>query len=373
MVKRTGRELAGDIVIAIVLLALGLGTAPFLPAWAPASRSVDPLGAILIATAAVGAGFRRWPVVSLAVAAVATSAYLLLGFPYGFVLLSVAVATYTVARRVRLPAAGIAAFAALLVLLGHLFTNPAALDGALGLLPGSAWIVVPFSLGVVRRLTVEAADRQRSDAERRALDDERLRLASEVHDIVGHGLAAIQMQADIALHIRDRKPGQAHEALEAISRTSAEALAELRATLASITPAEAGELDRLAPTPGFERIADLCDRMRESGIAVELAVIGRPHPVAPAVDVAAYRVVQESLTNVARHGDQRHATVTITHAPDTVTVEVGNPVSGDSRGAEGFGIGGMRRRVRDVGGTITVGVRAGRFVVSASFPRAVGS
>ncbi len=370
--KRTRRQLAGDIVLVIVLLALGLGTAPFLPAWTPDSRSIDPLGAILIATAAIGAGLRGWPLVSLGVATVATSTYLVLGYPYGFVLLSVAIATYTVARRVRLPIAGIAAFVALLVLLAHLFANPAALDGALGLLPGSAWIVVPFSLGVVRRLTVEATERQRGDAERRALDDERLRLASEVHDIVGHGLAAIQMQADIALHVRARRPGQAHEALEAISRTSAEALAELRATLASITPAEAGEHDRLAPTPGLERIADLCDRMRESGIAIDLAVIGRPRPVSPAVDVAAYRIVQESLTNVARHGTQRHATVTITHGPDAVRVEVGNSMSGEVQAAEGFGIGGIRRRVRDVGGTVDVGVRDGRFVVTASFPVVAG-
>jgi signal transduction histidine kinase len=140
---------------------------------------------------------------------------------------------------------------ALVVLLTHLFTNDAALDGWLGLIPASAWVVVPYAVGTTVRLTREAAELVRSEALRQQLDDERLRIAEEVHDVVGHGLAAIQMQADIALHVAEREPGQTRAALERISRTSAEAFEELRSTLHLIR--RAGEIPRV-PTPGLDRI-----------------------------------------------------------------------------------------------------------------------
>ena len=370
MVRRTKGELAGDITLAGILLIAGLATTPLLVVWQAGGRPVDAGALVLVAIAAIAAGMRWWPLVSLGVTAAVTSAYLILGYPFGVILLTVAAATYTVARRCPLPRAAIATGGALVLLLLHVVVDmPVGPDGLIGLLPGVAWIVVPFSIGVARRLTVEASTRIRADAERRVLDDERLRLASEVHDIVGHGLAAIQMQADIALHVRDRKPEQAHQALEAISRVSAEALAELRTTLAAITPEDApGRHESRAPTPGLDRVADLCARMRESGVEVSLAVFGRRRPVAAAVDVAAYRVVQESLTNVAKHASERRAGVRVTYGPDAVEVEIASPVAVGELIDEGFGIAGMRRRVRGVDGRFTIDAADGEFRVAATFP-----
>lgn len=366
---RTTRGLVGNIVLAVILVFVGLGSLRFLGALGDQTREVDGWAVALVVVAALSIGLRWWPLISFAICTVAVSAYLFLGYAYGPILFSLVIATYTVARWKRLRVAVIAAAIALPLLLAHVFTNPAALDGLWGLGPGAAWIVVPFTVGLTRRLVVDAAARQRADVERRALDDERIRLASEVHDIVGHGLAAIQMQADIARHVRDRKPEQVDIALDAISRASAEALGELRATLAAITPEHTvTSRDTRAPTPGLARVADLCDRMRDSGIHIDLSIGGHPRPVDPAVDVAAYRVIQESLTNVAKHATERHASVEVRYEPDAVHLEVVNLTASGEPVSEGFGIAGMRRRVDAAGGEITASRSGREFRVTADLP-----
>lgn len=371
MASRTGRQLVGDAALTAFLLLAGLGSLFFTTARMPPPHRITLLAVLLVVVAAGSAALRRWPVVSFGVAVTAVSLYLALGHPYGLVLLSVVVASFHLARHERLPVAGVAAVVGVALLWVHLFTSDLPFDGRWSALPAAAWIVVPFTVGLARRFAVEGARRQREAAERRVLDDERLRLASEVHDIVGHGLAAIQMQADIALHLRDRKPEQAEVALEAISRTSAEALAELRATLAAITPNETSPpREALAPTPGLDRLDDLCERMRASGLDVELTVLGDRAPLPPAVDVAAYRVLQESLTNVAKHSSSRRARIRIAYGAGAVQLSVVNAADPASVADAGFGIAGMRRRVRDVGGSIDIGADAGEFRVIATFPLA---
>lgn len=369
--KRTARGLVGNIVLTGILVFVGLGSLRFLGSWGNQMHPVDGWAALLVVVAALAAGgLRWWPLISFALCAATIAVYLVVGYPYGPILLSLVLATYTLARWVRLRVAVIAAVIALPLLLVHAFTEPAGLNGFWGLLPGMAWIVVPFTVGLTRRVVVDNAARQRAETERRALDDERVRLASEVHDIVGHGLAAIQMQADVALHVRERNPEQVEIALEAISRASADALAELRATLAAIAPEGAGQQSRdsHAPTPGLARVEDLCARMRESGIRIDLAILGAVRPVDTAVDVAAYRVVQESLTNVAKHATERRARVEVRYESHAVRVEVVNPAASAAPVREGFGITGMRRRVDDVGGEITVAGTGREFRVTATFP-----
>jgi signal transduction histidine kinase len=369
MVTRTGRGIVWDIVLTAFLLLSGLGSLQRLGAWGPPARPADQVAVLLIVVAASSAALRRWPLLSFGIATAATSVYLALGYAYGPILLSVVIASYGIARRLRPRIALLAAAAGVPVMLTHLFVGGSAFDRLWGLLPGTAWIVVPFSIGLARRLAVESAERQRSAAERRALDEERLRLASEVHDIVGHGLAAIQMQADIARHMRERKPEQADIALDAISRASAEALAELRATLAAIAPEGAtAHREALAPTPGLHRLADLCERMRESGVEVELAVVGRPTALPAAIDVASYRIAQESLTNVAKHAAARRASVRVTYAPTALEIEVVNPATPAGPVDEGFGISGMRRRAHDAGGGVSIAAENGEFRVAAVFP-----
>jgi signal transduction histidine kinase len=229
----------------------------------------------------------------------------------------------------------------------------------------AAWIVVPGTLGYGLRLRHDAAERARAEAIRQRVDQERLRVAQEVHDIVGHGLAAIKMQADVALHVMTRQPSHAQVALNAISRTSQEALDELRATLAVVRRAE----DERTPPHGLDGLEQLSRRMADAGIDVRLTVSGATeHPVAAAVDLAGYRIVQESLTNVLRHGGCGRADVTIRYGPGSVAITVANPRTGATVGRAGSGITGMRARVEALGGEFTAEPVAERFEVRARLP-----
>nr|PZN00361.1 MAG: hypothetical protein DIU77_03830 [Thermocrispum agreste] len=212
----------------------------------------------------------------------------------------------------------------------------------------------------------EARDREQAQAVRERVAGERLRIAQEVHDVVGHGLAAIKMQADVALHLLDRDPDQAQRSLQAISRTATEALSEVRSTLAVV---RRKDTDR-APTPGLDRLDDLRRRMTEAGLRVEVETTGTRRELPDAVDVAGYRLVQESLTNVLRHSEQKIATVRLRYDPDAVVIEVSNPDAGDHTGdGTGFGIRGMAERVGSVGGEFFAGrTPDGRFTVRASLP-----
>jgi signal transduction histidine kinase len=369
------------------LTLLVLGTLPLVNHLSPADRAPDALAAGLVALAALStAGRRRWPVGTLCAGTLATTTYLLVGYPFGPVLLCLAVAVYSVARRRPPVPAALWCAGAFAALIPHVFVHASALPGLVGLIPASAWVAVPFTAGVARRSVLEARSSERHEAERRLIDAERLRLAQEVHDVVGHGLAAINMQATIALHVlsskqgASRKPDQATLALEAISRASADALAELRATLAEITPAEAHAAR--PPTPGLARLDDLRCRVEDAGVAVEITTRGRPRPLPNAVDTAAYRVLQEALTNVVKHSAHPRATVEVAYGRDTLTLAVSNqdlaPAGHSPTRAyafrpgkehrDGFGINGMRRRVEHLGGQLTVGPGRGVFEVRASIP-----
>lgn len=370
---RPGRTLLVDGLLGLLLLAVGLASAAQAETWAPERTPLDPLGAGLIAAAALPLAVRRrWPMPVLAVSVVATSGYLILGYPFGGMLLAVAVATYTVAVRLPLRTALLAAAGALVVLLLHLVVG---LDGEgaftdpFGVLPGSAWIVVPFAVGSTVRAARESAARTRAEQVRQVADQERLRVAQEVHDVVGHGLAAINMQAEIALHLLPTRPEQAEPALTTISRTSKQALDELRATL-SVVRQDAHR----APEAGLARLPDLVDRMSGTGVAVTVRVDGARRELPAAVDLAAYRVVQESLTNVLRHAGTGAATVRIGYLPDGLEVEITNQDSDDgprlaAGSGAGHGIPGMHARVAALGGRFEAGPgRHGGFRVYAWLP-----
>jgi signal transduction histidine kinase len=366
---RTTRSLVGDIALAIALVVVGIvGTATASKWGTVAGRPIDPGGFALVgATGLVLVVRRRWPLVTLAVAAVLTSAYLVLGYVYGPILVSFLVAVYTVARHRPLATSAPASLAALMVLLSHLFTNNAALPGFFGVIPASAWVVVPFAIGVTVRLTRESAARARTEALRQRVDDERLRVAQEVHDIVGHGLAAIKMQADVALHLLARKPEQAEVALETISRTSSEALDELRATLAVVR--RTGSDSARSPAPSLTRIDELRQRMSEAGVEVRFDTVGEARVLPAVVDLTGYRIVQESLTNVLRHSGAEHAEVTVRFETDAVIIAVSNPIDTVPDPGDGLGIPGMRHRVRTLGGEFTAGpTGGGRFEVHARLP-----
>ena len=203
----------------------------------------------------------------------------------------------------------------------------------------------------------------REEEARRRVAEERLRIARDLHDVIAHGIAAIHMQSGAALHVLERHPEQAAPALAAVKQLSKQTMQELRTTLDVLRAGdqEGDEAAPLAPTPGLDRLGALVDVSRRAGLPVELHVVGDESARPAAVDVAAYRIVQESLTNVMRHaGERAHATVTVSHGDHAVDIDVlddglGAAAIGASNG--GHGITGMRERAAI---NCAGGVRCGR-------------
>ncbi|MET8277567.1 sensor histidine kinase [Micromonospora sp. NPDC005174] len=382
---RGWRHAAADTMLPLALLVFGVLATDLAGDNQPGSTPVDAICLALIALAALALLLRRRaPVATLAVVTMATSTYLVLGYPYGPILLAFLFAVYTVAVRLPVRPAALAASGAFVLLVAHVFVSRGPAPGWFGVLPASAWVVVPFAVGVVVRVNRETAARsraeqarERAEQARRQADEERLRIAQEVHDVVGHGLAAISMQAEIALHLLPKRPEQAEVALTAISRTSREALDELRVTLGAVRRGAERE-----PVPGLARLPALCDRLAGAGLAVDLRQDGDPRELPAAVDLAAYRVVQEALTNVLRHAGVASAEVTVGYRADELTVEVTDRGVGaasrfDAAGeldasagqTGGHGLAGMRERVAALGGRLTIGPRpGGGFRVWARLP-----
>lgn len=368
---RARLALAADPLIVLALTVLAVVSLPYIDSSAAAFRAVGPVAyALVMLAAAVTLVRARWPVAAVLVAGAAVGTYLVLSYPYGPVFGFVVLTVYTVARHRPLRIAGAAAAATVAMLLAHVPVNEAALAGTVAVLPALAWVAVPFTIGAARRMVVAAGQRERLAADQRLVDAERLRLSQDVHDVVGHGLAAIQMQADVTLHVHAREPDRMRATLETISRASRDALAELRATLEAVRADGERGLVSPAPTPGLARVSELCERVDEAGVTVDLSIQGQAQPLPPAADVAAYRVLQEALTNVVKHSAHQHARVLIRHDPRVVTLEVTNQDLGPVP-AEGIGISGMRRRVSQVGGTFHAGPgrRHGTFQVRAVIAR----
>jgi signal transduction histidine kinase len=199
------------------------------------------------------------------------------------------------------------------------------------------------------------------------LIEERQRIARELHDVVSYGFATISVNAAVALNALDEQPQQALEALAAIKTASGEALRELRRILGALRPS-----DQDAPAPGLARLDALVASTTAAGVPTAVRIHGRPRTLPAAVDLAAFRVVQESLTNVLRYGGRVTAVVTIGYERDALTVNVvndGEPLAGPIGLGAGSGIAGMRERVRALGGYLEAAPRpGGGFCVDAHLP-----
>jgi len=368
------RALAVDAVVALVLgVVLVVGT-PHAAAFQTAfRRPVDGVAvALLVAAGATMVGRRVAPAWSLGAMAVVVSVYLALRYPYGPIFLVLVLGLYAAGAHLPIRrSAALAAGAIGLVVVAEAVGARAQLNGAflVSLVVWHGWLIVPWALGAGIRARRESGRRDRDEEARRLAYEERLRIAREVHDVVGHGLAVINMQAGVALHVVDRRPEQARVALDAIKQTSKDALDELRATLAVFRQPEDG--DARQPAPGLRQVDEVVAAMTESGLPVDLVVTGSPVALPAAVDLAAYRIVQESLTNVARHAGPARATVHVRYEPREVVVEVTNDGHARSggNGASGHGIAGMRERAAAVHGTLEAGPRPeGGFRVLAHLP-----
>jgi signal transduction histidine kinase len=360
------------------LLAVVLGGLAAQGSWDVATDRGMRLGVAgfgLVAVAAGGLVVRRvWPVAALAVSLGATLLYLASGYPYSPILQLSSVTAYSVGAWCsgRLSLAAVAA--AVGVYVPYAWWAGGTPWPAFGVGPLAAvWLVLPWLVGMAVRAYRRVQARV-ADAERRGqVYQERLLIAREVHDVVGHSLAVINMQAGVALHVLDRRPERAVQALRAMRQASASALDELRATLGGPAPEAShrpGPLPDRRPAPGLARLPELMDAVSHDGLRAELVVEGQRRALSATVDLAAYRIVQESLTNVVRHAAADRATVRVRYEADTVSVTV----TDDGRGPAvtddaGRGLVGMRERAVTVGGAFSAGAGVhGGFEVRAVLP-----
>jgi signal transduction histidine kinase len=211
-------------------------------------------------------------------------------------------------------------------------------------------------------------ERERDEEAKRAVADERLRIAQELHDVVAHSMGVIAVQAAVGAHVIDNDPVEAKRSLEAISATSRTSLTEIRRLLGVLrADGDAGYV----PAPGLTDIDALVADLDSAGLPVTVHVEGEPHDVPPGVDLTAYRIVQEALTNVLKHAGPASAVVTIGYEPTSVHLDVrddGRGINGRGPGT-GHGLVGMRERVGVYGGTLEVGpLTGGGFRVHAVLP-----
>jgi signal transduction histidine kinase len=237
-----------------------------------------------------------------------------------------------------------------------------------------AWIVgdrIGARRAYLRRLEERAVrlEQEREEHARRAAAEEQARIARELHDIVTHNVSVMTVQAAAAGDVFDTQPGRAREALASIESTGREALTELRRLFGRIRPVDgSGEL---APLPGLARLEDLIAQVQAAGLRVHLTVEGEPQELPAGVDLSAYRIVQEALTNTLKHARASNASVLVRYGADEIEIEVVDDGRGPSaNGAErGQGIIGMRERAALFGGELRVGSAGGQgFSIHARIP-----
>jgi signal transduction histidine kinase len=338
-----------------------------------------PTAAYLLVVAAclVLVARRRYPLAVLAASGAAVMTYSLLGYFNGAVLLAPAIALYSVARTFSVRWT---LFIAVLTLGGLMAAtaanNPFGLTGgSFDLVPALVAAAVFGGIAVRNRNAYVASIQARAEGEAlRRVDEERLRIARELHDVVAHTMATINVQAGMAAHVLADQPAVAGEALATIRAASKDGLRELRAILNVLRQADEG--DPTQPAPGLTQLDALVSGAERAGLPVAVRRLGSPRKLPAPVDVTAYRIVQESLTNVIRHAGPATATVVISYDGLGLQLEVTDtglgvgpgplPLAG---GTAGYGLTGMRERVAAVGGTIQAGPGpGGGFRVLARLP-----
>jgi signal transduction histidine kinase len=254
---------------------------------------------------------------------------------------------------------------------------PHSLGGWTSTIAGDAALIfVPFLVGLAQRqqrLRAEALEqlarqleREREERARTAVAEERTRIARELHDELAHAMSVIAVQADAAEGALVRDPALVERPLLAIRETAREALADMRRVLGGLRSDEQPEL---APDPGLSRVGALLEQTRAAGLEVELRTEGVPTPLPPALDIAAYRVLQEGLTNVRKHAAAHRVEVVIRYGRDSIDVEVCDDGSGSVSGdGTGRGLAGMRERVALLGGQFVAGPRSVGFALRVTLP-----
>jgi signal transduction histidine kinase len=373
----TARQQAADAALAAVVIGVELAASLAGPHWHGAKESQPgTFGIILIVTSGLALlARRRYPGAVLAIVLAATLGANALGAHAAW--LGLIVAFFTAVRRGRRAAA----IASLVIGYGASVWNASAEFGLL-LAAGLVTLLSCAELSRVANARAAADRRGREEAAARRASDERLAIARDLHDVVAHSISVINVQANTALHLMDRQPDRAREALTAIREVSGQALSELGSVLGALRDTAAP----LAPTPGVARLDDLAARARAAGFAVSVAAEGPARPLPAGVDAAAYRIVQEALTNAVRHSGGRAASVLLRYSGDDLVIEVSDDGGGSGAGGRGTagasrapgapgapgsgnGLAGMAERARALGGTVDAGARpGGGFRVLARLP-----
>ncbi|WP_236671638.1 sensor histidine kinase [Streptomyces sp. 7-21] len=351
---------------------------------------------LTLAACAMLAARHRWPVAAGVLTLLIAGAYFPLSSVDGSVPISAfIVCLYGLARSGQLTAALTLTVVSMLALgyteLVHFGSGERHIDAASVILLGG-WLLSVIAFGHAMQVRAAyqheaeqralAAERERDARARSAATEERLRIARELHDVLGHNISLISVQAAAALHRSAKRPGETAELLQALTfvrDTSKEALRELRATLGVLRQVD--EEPPTAPAAGLDRLGELADRARATGLDVTVEVTGEPVALPPQVSLAAYRIVQESLTNVTRHAPgATRADVTVAYGPGELCLTVeddgragrsgagGGDVADTATDGAGSGIGGMRERARALGGHLTAAPTPTGYRVHARLP-----
>lgn len=326
--------------------------------------------ALLVAGGLALAGRRRAPVPVLAVTGLCAVAYQAAGFDVAAVAFLFAVyAAMRAGHRVATVAVSVAVLAALplAALASGLHDTGEAFAQARGALE-IAWLIAAGAAGEALRQAERRADeaeRTREETARRRADEERLHIARELHDSLTHQISVIKVQSEVAVHVALKRGEQVPDTLLAIREAGREAARDLRATL------EALRDDDRTPPRGMDHLPELVERAGGTGLEATLTIEGQRHDLPAAVGRTVYRIVQESLTNIARHADATTASVRIDYLQDTVALRVDDDgrTTPDSATVPGMGLLGMRERVTALGGRLRAEPRGGGgFTVQAELP-----
>lgn len=315
---------------------------------------------------------RRWPTAAFLISIVSVSLLWLLGYNAGQLPFLLMVGGYFVA--VARPMWEVMLCSAVaLGCFGLLWWGDGAPYGLRDALISVLAVAITVGLGRAARLRVDLADARAQAAEevaRRQSSEERLRIARELHDIIGHSLGTIAVQAGVGRHLMETEPEKAAEALDNIAKISRDSLDEVRSVVAALRDDEPS----YRPAPGLADLPELVDTVRSTGLAVDLTLPNDLDVVPRQTGAAVYRIAREALTNTVRHAHASKASVQVNHRDGRLELEIHDDGSGSGNGREsshgtGHGITGMRERAEALGGRLSAGPASdGGFLVTVSLP-----
>jgi signal transduction histidine kinase len=349
-----------DVALAVGIGVLQLFGTALAAQNQPDARPIDALAVLLLGGGALTLiARRRYPVAVFASAFATTFTYELLDYPGGPIWGTLIVAFVTVQTT------GHRLVGYVGIALGYtsVWWVPGPTPSVGEALAFAAWMLVLVAATEAWRIRLAYV----AETEQARRSEQRLEIARDLHDVLAHSISLINVQASSALHLLDAKPEQARPALEAIKRASGDALIEVRGVLETLRRPADGTATK-APAPTLARVDDLAADAKAAGLDIETVVEGTPRPLPASVEIAAYRICQEAVTNVIRHAGPASAHLKLTYAADELIVEVADTGRGKSSG-DGNGLTGMRERASALGGSLRTGPRpGGGFHVEARLP-----